>query len=41
MTHARKQKLKKAQSAGKIMMTEFWDGKDVIVVSFLLRRDNN
>jgi hypothetical protein len=41
MTHAREQKLKKVQSAGKIMMTEFWDGKNVILVTFLLRRDNN
>jgi len=40
MTHARKQKVKKAQSAGKIKMTEFWDGKDFILVT-LLRQDNN
>jgi hypothetical protein len=41
MIHARKQKFKKPQSAGKIVMTEFWDGKDVILVTYLLRRYNN
>jgi hypothetical protein len=38
---ARKEaKIQESSVSRKTMMTEFWDGKDVILVT-LLRRDNN